>query len=247
MIVGGITTLRGQANTTTISNTGTLGVQGLTTLGVVSTNSISNSGNISTNTLNAGQISSIYSYTDLAEARLIQVSETIVFPQAVIYDSNDQASFGSFRYSTLTTLFALPNTSLLYFNDLVVGGAYVWPGQTISALDWTSLYTFGAPPSNYILVGATASGGAFSNSIFNDITGGTPPYAVISITPNDIMTIGKLGFGNGANAGVVLYNSSVVGSSQTSPSNVIFTLADSSSPRFQRTVEYYWQIGPPAL
>ena len=33
---------------------------------------------------------------------------------------------------------------------------------------------------------------------------------------------------------------------QTSPSNVIFTLADSSSPPFTRTVEYYWQIGPPA-
>ena len=66
------------------------------------------------------------------------------------------------------------------------------------------------------------------------------------MTPNHIMTVGKLGFGSGADAGIVLFNSSAVGGSQTSPSNVIFTLADSSSPRFQRTVEYYWQIGPPA-
>jgi hypothetical protein len=230
------------------SNTGTLGVNGITThTGQVNTTSISNSGNISTNTLNVGQISTIYINSDNAESRLLNASESVSFPEAIIYDSNT-FSTGTFRYSTLTTLFSLPDTSLLYFNNLVIGGAYVWPGQTISALDYTGLYeetiitTFSG--AGRIGIPASAASNTFSRTIFSNVTGGTPPYAVV-MDPNTLMTDVKVGFGSldDNNAGVNLTNtSSIITGSTSGPTNVTFTLIDSSTPRFVRSVVYSYKV-----
>ena len=229
---GGIITAGGISNTSILSNTGnailggTLGVTGNTTLAVTLTSGFSNtgamcnSGLFSTNTLNAGAMS----------------NNNLTF-----YDQYT-ASTGTFRYSTLTTLVALPNTSLLFFNNFVVAGAYVWPGQTISALDWTGLYVdaggiypgagnIGIPPGN----------NSFNITIFSNVTGGTPPYTV-SMSPNYLATNIIVGFGS---TGLSLYtSSSTTSATNVGPSNVTFTILDSSTPRFQsRPVTFSWKTG----
>ena len=95
------------------------------------------------------------------------------------------SSTGTFRYSTLTAsgLTALPPVSLLYFNNFVIAGAYVWPGQTISALNWSLPSVQG---SNY---NATTLSNRFITSIqagniqvAQNVTGGTPPYTFTDVT-----------------------------------------------------------------
>jgi hypothetical protein len=216
----------GLATFSNSSNTGTLFVNGLTTLnnttnqgtlgvtGLLTTTGISNTTNISTTNLFSCNVS---------------------LSSLQIYDPI-QLSTGTFRYSTLTTLFALPNTSLLYFNNLVIGGAYVWPGQTISALNWTGLYQFGAPPSNYVEVTASQPINTYNITIFSNITGGTPPYSA-SMSPNTLETTANLFF-----TGTILNNPGSTGGSSGS-GFVTFTLKDSSTPQFQRSVLYFWSLG----
>jgi len=182
----------------------------------LNTTSISNTGNISTNTL----------FTTTALVSSLSIFDPIT------------VSTGNFRYSTLTTLFALPNISLLYFNNLVIGGAYVWPGQTISALDWSGIWNeteVGFTGVGNIFIPVNNSG--FSRTIFSNVTGGTPPYSVL-MSPTDILTT-RMGFGT---TGVVLYTStSTTAVTGLGPSNVTFTLIDSSTPRFQRSFNFVWK------
>ena len=96
------------------------------------------------------------------------------------------SSTGTFRYSTLTAsgLTALPPVSLLYFNNFVVAGAYVWPGQMITALNWSLPSVQG---SNYNLTGTlsnrTISAIQAGNiQVAQNVTGGTPPYTFTDVT-----------------------------------------------------------------
>jgi hypothetical protein len=106
-------------------------------------------------------------------------------------------SSGTFRYSTLTTLLALPNTSVLLFNNFVVAGAYVWPGQTIQSLNWTG----GINQCNVGSGGTITVAGAIAASnifpIFTGLTGGTPPYRIIDVTPGYTGPVVALGAATG--------------------------------------------------
>ena len=179
---------------------------------VLTTQNISNTGNISTNTLYAGSISNI----DLT------------------FREQYTASTGTFRYSTLTTLFALPNTSLLYFNNLVVAGAYVWPGQTIQALNWAggldgitrfsilNTQTFGITGSNYSNV-----------YVASTITGGSPPYSFTDVSVFTLASRGLTISNAISNFGLLTgtYNG-------TSPTTYNVLLTDNSTPKFTRNISF---------
>jgi hypothetical protein len=206
------------------SNTGTLGVAGITQLTGLSntgnftnTGNLSNTGLISTNQLNAGSIS----------------NNNLTF-----YDQYT-ASTGTFRFSTLTTLLALPNTSLLYFNNFVVAGAYVWPGQTIQALDWSS----GCNGARLAPGGANFISGCNYNAsnyyLVSNVTGGTPPYTIVETTPTYPLLSGALGLStlnssllSGAQFGKITGVANFSGYGGTC--NATFTLSDSSVPKFIR-------------
>jgi hypothetical protein len=196
------------------SNTGTLGVGGTTTLSVLNTTSISNTGNISTNSL---------------------VTDSAFLSSLTLYDPI-HLSTGTFRYSTLTTLFALPNTSLLYFNNLVIGGAYVWPGQTIQALNWTG----GCNEQTitpFILVDCNIT--ASNYYIVSNVTGGTPPYTLIE-TGSSLLTGESTTTALSTNTSSALSGANfgqIRGQSQSNffgNINIRFTLTDSSTPMFVR-------------
>jgi hypothetical protein len=224
------------------SNAGTLGVGGNTTLGSVSTNSISNSGNISTNSLNVGIISTValYAgdvYTSNVIATIVSSDSAgigeLIFSSATIIDPST-SSTGTFRYSTLTTLFALPNTSLLYFNNLVVAGAYVWPGQTIQALNWAggldgitrfsilNNQTFGLVGVNYSNV-----------YVASTITGGSPPYSFTDVSVFTLASRGLTISNAISNFGLLTgtYNG-------TSPTTYNVLLTDNSTPKFTRNISF---------
>ena len=156
-----------------------------------------------------------------------------------IYEPITQST-GTFRYSTLTTLFALPNTSLLYFNDLVLAGAYVWPGQTISALNWTSgcngvqLVPAGYPGSKF---GIGCNINACNWSLVSNISGGSAPYLItdlnnmlasinLSVTASGT-NIGRLNHPTGNFTTVAQFNGAC---------NFNFILTDSSTPKFTRSL-----------
>jgi hypothetical protein len=116
----------------------------------------------------------------------------------------------------------------------------------ISALDYTELYEETIITSftgaGRIGIPASAASNTFIRTIFSNVTGGTPPYAVI-MDPNTLAADVKVGFGSGANAGVNLTNtSSIITGSTSGPTNVTFTLIDSSTPRFERSVVYSYQV-----
>ena len=265
LAVAGITTL-GTTNTTSISNSGiistlTVGVGGnasisnnlvvggLTTLGVVSTNSISNSGNISTNSLNVGTISTfILSAGDIYASNVIATTLGIergsfdqIFTSSIIIEDPNTLSTGSFRYSTLTTLFALPNTSLLYFNNLVVAGAYVWPGQTIQALNWAG--GLNGTNSLNILSGQTFGlAGCNYNNVYvaSTITGGTPPYSFTDVSATTLATRGlSICNTNPARFGLLFgtYNGTI-------PTTYNVLLTDNSIPKFTRNISFFFTPNP---
>jgi len=207
---------------------GITGTAGTTTLGVTLTSGFSNTGTlcnsglISTNQLNAGSIS----------------NNNLTFYEQYT------ASAGTFRFSTLTTLIALPNTSLLYFNNFVVAGAYVWPGQTIQALNWTtqsSCNGFQLKPAGY-------PGSKFANIcnittcnwfLASPITGGSPPYFFTDLNNMSSATTGinlyVTNTGAICNGSGGFCNAPVAGGSQFNGScNFNFILSDSSSPAFIR-------------
>ena len=172
LTVAGVTGTSNLSNVGWISNSGALSNLGggtflgtTTTAGLSNTGTMCNSGLLSTNTLNAGAIS----------------NNNLTF-----YDQYT-ASTGTFRYSTLTTLVALPNTSVLLFNNFIVAGAYVWPGQTIKSLSWTgSINQCNLGNTASLASGAQSTLNAVTGSnifsIFTGVTGGTPPYRIIDVT-----------------------------------------------------------------
>ena len=121
----------------------------------------------------------------------LQLTATSATVNTLNFYITGQSAFstGTFRYSTLTALTALPNTSLLYFNNFVVAGAYVWPGQLIKALGWE--YALDGSSSAVAGVGTTignvqigntfgASAATFTNYyVASNVTGGTPPYTFL--------------------------------------------------------------------
>ena len=158
-----------------------------------------------------------------------------------IYDPSTNTT-GTFRYSTLTTLFALPDTSLLYFNDLVLAGAYVWPGQTISALNWTSgcngvqLVPAGYPGSKF---SNTNNIGGCNWSLVSNISGGSPPYFINDLN-NMSTAINLRVIDSGGSIGLLNH---LTGFLSNMPSNGFngtcnfnFTLRDSSTPIFTRSL-----------
>jgi hypothetical protein len=181
----------------------------------LNTTSISNTANISTNSL---------------------VTTSAFTSSITLYDPIT-ISTGTFRYSTLTTLFALPNTSLLYFNNLVIGGAYVWPGQTIQALNWTGGCN-GTTITPNIVNGNNIT--ASNYFVVSNVTGGTPPYTLTETTATKILTIPPSGGGLSTNSfsytGAPPFGQ-IVGSSQSNFNgtyNLTFTLTDNSTPKFVR-------------
>jgi hypothetical protein len=202
---------------TATAGTTTLGVT--LTSGFSNTGTLCNSGLISTNQLNAGSISNI----------------NLTFREPFT------ASTGTFRYSTLTTLLAIPNTSLLYFNDLVVGGAYVWPGQTIQALDWAS--GLNGTNSFNILAGQTFgyNTGTYSNIyVASNIFGGTPPYSFTDISAPDTLSNRGLSICNATGRLGVLTGTVV----SMPPTSFTVLVSDSSTPKFVRNVNFLFTSNP---
>jgi hypothetical protein len=207
---------------------GITGTIGTTTLGVTLTSGFSNTGTlcnsglISTNQLNAGSIS----------------NNNLTFYEQYT------ASTGTFRYSTLTTTFAIPNTSLLYFNNFVVAGAYVWPGQTIAALDsfivsnvnstrTAFIEMSGVPTSQSFLYNS----GTYSICLASTISGGTPPYFIndTSISGNSLCNMG-LAFE--VQTWPALRFGYLTGSFNGSRFTAITALRDSSTPPFTRYITF---------
>jgi hypothetical protein len=152
------------------------------------------------------------------------------FSNLSIYDGAT-TSTGTFRFSTLTGLVTPQTVNLLYFNNFVFAGTNVWPGQTITALNWdmscngTTLEVALANPT----FGETSN---ISNYyIASNITGGSGPYFIENIGVNQLTTFG-LGIGlgiifNGAPFGTIFGQMSNYNSS---PYTFEFTLSDSSYP-----------------
>ena len=189
----------GVAGTTTLaitSNTGTFGVLGVTTLGVTNTGSISNSGVISTLGLNVGALSSInISTVNFAAGSVstLNLDAKAANVSSLSFYDIVTSSTGTFRYSTLTAsgLTALPPVSLLYFNNFVVAGAYVWPGQTIQGLNWTASYN--GLIQYTVTTGKTFQFAAadFPNcNLASNITGGTPPYTFVDVSAPSLASFG---------------------------------------------------------
>ena len=231
------------SNVGTLSNTGaaTFGggltvASGTTTLLVTLTSGFSNTGNlcnsglISTNTLNAGAIS----------------NNNLTF-----YDQYT-ASTGTFRYSTLTAvgLISIPPTSLLYFNNFVVAGAYVWPGQLISGLDQyiysniTLLHTNAINITGSAVRTFVATGGANSICLCSNISGGTPPYFIADTA------LGAHTFAyHNVTFPAVAYTNATFGyiTSSGNATNIdgttcIAALSDSSSPPFVRYITVQFSV-----
>ena len=105
------------------------------------------------------------------------------FSNLTFYDGAT-LSTATFRFSTLTGLVTPQIVNLLYFNNLVFAGTNIWPGQTITALNWgmscngTALLenlnnpTFGTTGSNYN-----------NYYIASNVTGGSGPYFLDSLDP----------------------------------------------------------------
>ena len=231
------------SNVGTLSNTGaaTFGggltvASGTTTLlvtltsGFSNTGTLCNSGLISTNTLNAGAIS----------------NNNLTF-----YDQYT-ASTGTFRYSTLTAvgLISIPPTSLLYFNNFVVAGAYVWPGQLISGLDQYIYSNITLLHTNAINITGSAArtfvttGGANSICLCSNISGGTPPYFIADTA------LGAHTFAyHNVTFPAVAYTNATFGyiTSSGNATNIdgttcIAALSDSSSPPFVRYITVQFSV-----
>ena len=153
------------------------------------------------------------------------------FSNLSIYDGAT-TSTGTFRFSTLSGLVTPQIVNLLYFNNLVFAGTNVWPGQTITALNWdmscngTSLVVTSANPT----FGETSN---ISNYyIASNITGGSGPYFIENIGANQLTNFGlNIGLGiinNGALFGTIFGQISNYASNATNTFE--FTLSDSSYP-----------------
>jgi hypothetical protein len=68
---------------------------------------------------------------------------------------------------------------LLYFNNLVFAGANVWPGQTITAINWQISCNNTVYSPNTQTPTLTNGTGLF---VASNINGGSGPYTVIDIT-----------------------------------------------------------------
>ena len=134
LTVQGATTLSqtlGVTGVTTLSNTLTVSGNSPTTLG--GTLSLSNT--LSTNLITAcnistNSISNNFAFASVLSSVFLDVKSGNI-SSLRFYDGATTSS-GTFRYSTLVSMTLLAPTSLLYFNNFVVAGAYVWPGQIIS-------------------------------------------------------------------------------------------------------------------
>jgi len=236
---GGITGAAGISNTGLLSNTGyayfgnTLGVTGAATFAntvgitnlLTTSAGISNTGLISTQTLNSGSISTL---------QLAATSATV--SSLTFYDPTKSAfSTGTFRYSTLTTLFALPNTSLLYFNNFVVAGAYVWPGQLIQSLDWTTSLTNQTLQS--VSNGNTfGTSGTWTYYVASNVIGGSPPYSFLDRSATALSLVGLSISNNSANTAFGLLTGTML--SNLTPTTFTVSLSDSSTPAFVRNISF---------
>ena len=93
--------------------------------------SISNT--LSTNLITACNISTWTISTQNAYATTLSTAFLDVKSgnvSSMLFYDPASSSTGTFRYSTLGMTVLAP-TSFLYFNNFIVAGAYVWPGQVI--------------------------------------------------------------------------------------------------------------------
>jgi len=174
-------------NGTTISNI--LNVGGATSFQSLTTNcnfpvytnnvnlSRLSSSYISASNISTFSISSINGYFSILSTNTMD-SKAINISSLTFYDGTT-LSAGTFNYSTNINLAALPNTSLLYFNNFIIAGAYVWPGQTITALN----YGLSCNASYSMLYTNESFGNGSSNInnfyIVSNAMGGTGPYYLI--------------------------------------------------------------------
>ena len=238
------TTNTGLTNTQILSNTGAICNSGmLSNVGTGFFNgllTVTNGLTVASGVLNTTTISNTQTISTLALATCNAYVSSLTF-----FDPNHSAiSTGTFRYSTLTTLFALPNTSLLYFNNLVIGGAYVWPGQTIQALNWTSGCNAVRLIPSAGLFSANCNLTPCNWSLVTNISGGTPPYFI-----NDLNNMSSITAGINlyvTNTGLICNNTTVcngltnpdssAGGNFVGSCNFAFTLTDSSTPKFTRSL-----------
>jgi hypothetical protein len=108
------------------------------------------------------------------DAKAVNVS-SLSFYDGVTFSS------GTFSYSTSINLAALPNTSFLYFNKFLFGGAYVWPGQTITSLNY-ALSCNGTYALAYTNESFGSSGSNINNFyIVSNVSNGSGPYYLTEI------------------------------------------------------------------
>ena len=157
------------------------------------------------------------------------------------------SSTGTFRYSTLTAsgLTSLPPVSLLYFNNFVVAGAYVWPGQTIAALDSYILSNTTVTHTNSITINGvpnatsfTAATGTFGIMVCSTISGGTPPYNITdtNLTGTTLCNLNLRYFVGTWPNNKFGYITGTYGGSSGVTYNTISALTDSSTPPFTRYI-----------
>ena len=153
------------------------------------------------------------------------------FSNLTFYDGAT-TSTGTFRFSTLTGLVTPQIVNLLYFNNLVFAGTNVWPGQTITALNWgmscngTSLVT-SIPTPTFASISADIN----NYYIASNVTGGSGPYFLENTDPagsklSDI----TLFVGDGTTLPFGLVNGEATLYTQFTNYTYNFTLRDSSYP-----------------
>jgi hypothetical protein len=215
----------------------------------IDTGALSVGGTLSTNLITASNISTNSISTN--NAYLTSVSTLNLDMKAGNVSSLSfydivTSSTGTFRFSTLTAsgLTALPPVSLLYFNNFVIAGAYVWPGQTIAALDSYTVSNTTVTRSAFIDLGnvsnqtfayAGGGGGPRSICLASTISGGTAPYFIQDTSLGGIsLCNNNLAFYN------VAYGTNtfayIAGTCGTLRNTAIVALTDSSVPPFVRYI-----------
>ena len=233
-------------NTLTVINVAstilnTLNVTGVTTL-TSSLNIIGNvtlGGTLSTNTVSTNlitvcnistwTISTNNSYSSNLSVNTLDV-KSATFSNLSFYDGAT-ASTATFRFSTLTGLVTPQIVNLLYFNNLVFAGANVWPGQTITALNWGM--SCNGTSNTIALANPTFGYGGASNVmnyyIASNVTGGSGPYFIQDTNSPALNTYGlSIGTGSPSPFGVVV--GQMINYATFINYTFNFTLRDSSYP-----------------
>ena len=153
------------------------------------------------------------------------------FSTLTIYDGAT-TSTGTFRFATLTGLVTPQTVNLLYFNNFVFAGTNVWPGQTITALNWgmSCNGTAFSTPIPTPTFGITATD-ITNYYIASNVTGGSGPYFLENTDPDGSkLSDITLFVGDGTTLPFGLVNGEATLYTQYTNYTYNFTLRDSSYP-----------------